>query len=221
MLVDLALEGLVEVASHGSLLGSAKLRRTPGAMAGDRILAGALGAVAENKPAQKLVAKVGKGLLDPLAERQRRRGVLDRREEKVLGLVTRTRWPSRDPSRKEAIRRGLVVILVQGGRPDSRSAALIGLLLAVHRLHRIVSHPDASARSVKKRAKEVAEENWASPTIKDAVAVATSATAAAYSTAVERRVTAGRRVVGSERDADRRGPSAVAARRRVRQAADQ
>ena len=184
VLVDLALDGLVEVASHGSLLGSAKLRRAPGAMAGDRILAGALAAVAENKPAQKLVAKVGKGLLDPLAERQRRRGVLDRREEKVLGLVTRTRWPSRDPSRKEAIRRGLVVILVQGGRPDARSAALIGLLLAVHRLHRTVSHPDASARSVKKRAKEVAEESWASPTIKDAVAVATAATAAAYSTAV-------------------------------------
>ena len=184
VLVDLALEGLVEVASHGSLLGSAKLRRAPGAMAGDRILAGALAAVAENKPAQKLVVKVGKGLLDPLAERQRRRGVLGRREEKVLGLVTRTRWPSRDPSRKEAIRRGLVVILVQGGRADARSAALIGLLLAVHRLHRTVSHPDAGARSVKKRAKEVAEESWASPTIKDAVAVATAATAAAYSTAV-------------------------------------
>ena len=184
VLVDLALDGLVEVASHGSLLGSAKLRRAPGAVAGDRILAGALGAVAENKPAQKLVAQVGKGLLEPLAERQCRRGVLERREEKVLGLVTRTRWPSRDPSRKEAIRRGLVVILVQGGRADARSAALIGLLLAVHRLHRTVSHPDASARSVKKRAKEVAEESWASPTIKDAVAVATAATAAAHSTAV-------------------------------------
>ena len=74
--------------------------------------------------AQRLVVKVGKGLLDPLAERQRQRGVLDRREEKVLGLVTRTRWPSRDPSRKEAIRRGLVVILVQGGRarrPECRA----------------------------------------------------------------------------------------------------
>ena len=69
-------------------------------------------------------------------------------------------------------------------RPDARSAALIGLLLAVNRLHRTVSHPDASARSVKQRAKEVAEENWATPTIKDAVAVATAATAAAHSTAV-------------------------------------
>ena len=184
VLVDLALEGLVEVASHGSLLSSAKLRRAPGATSGDRILAGALGAVAENQAAQRLVVKVGKGLVDPLAERQCRRGVLDRREEKVLGLVTRTRWPSRDPSRKEAIRRALVVILVQRGRPDARSAALIGLLLAVHRLHRTVSHPDASARSVRKRAKEVAEESWASPTTRDAVAVATAATAAAHSTAV-------------------------------------
>ena len=77
-----------------------------------------------------------------------------------------------------------MVILVQGGRPDARSAALIGLLLAVNRLHRTVSHPDASARRVKRRAKEVAEESWASPTIKDAVAVATAATAAAHSTAV-------------------------------------
>jgi hypothetical protein len=184
VLVDLALEGLVEVASPGSLWRSARLRRAPGAMAGDRLLAGALGVVAENQPAQKLVVKVGKGLVDPLAERQRRRGVLDRREEKVLGLVTRTRWPSRDPSRKESIRRGLVVILVQGGHPDARTAALIGLLLAVHRLHKTITHPDASAHRLKQRAKEVAGESWAIPTVRDAVAAATAATAAAHATAV-------------------------------------
>ena len=184
VLVDLALEGLVEVTSPGSIWRSGKLRRAPGASAGDRILAGALGAVAENQSAQRLVGKVGKGLVEPLAERQRQRGVLDRREEKVLGLVTRTRWPSRDPSRKESIRRGLVVILVQRGHPDARSAALIGLLLAVHRLHRTISHPDASARRLRQRAKEVALESWATPAVKDAVAVATAATAAAHSTAV-------------------------------------
>ena len=50
--------------------------------------------------------------------------------------------------------------------------------------------------------------------------MATSATAAAHSTAVDG-VTACRRVVGSGRDADRRGPPSVAARRRVRQAADE
>jgi hypothetical protein len=184
VLVDLALEGLVEVASHGSLVRSAKLRRAPGATAEDRVLAGALGTVVDNQAAQRLVVQVGKGLVDPLAERQLHRGVLDRREEKVLGLVTRTRWPSRDPSRKESLRRGLVVVLVQRGHPDARTAALIGLLLAVHRLHRTVSHPDASARQLRQRAKEVARESWATPTIKDAVAVVTAATAAAHSTAV-------------------------------------
>ena len=183
VLVDLAMEGLVEVASHGSLWGSAKVRRVSAVMPGDRILAGALGTVSENRPAQKLVVKIGKGLVDPVAERLHHRGVLDRREEKVLGLVTRTRWPSRDPSRKESIRRGLVVVLVQGGHVDARNAALIGLLLAVNRLHRTVSHPDASARRLKQRAKEIAGENWAPPTIKDAVAVATSATAAAVKAA--------------------------------------
>jgi hypothetical protein len=185
VLVDLAMEGLVEVASHGSFWGSAKLRRVPGAMPADRILAGALGTVVENRAAQKLVVRLGKGLVDPLAERLRHRGVVDRREEKVLGLVTRTRWPSRDPSRKESIQRGLVVVLVQGGHADARSAALIGLLLAVHRLHRTVSHPDVGARRLKQRAREIAGENWASPTIKDAVAVATAATSSAVKAASE------------------------------------
>ncbi len=141
--------------------------------------------VVENQAAQKVVVKIGKGLVDPVAERLRQRGVLDRREEKVLGLVTRTRWPSRDPSRKESIRRGLVVVLVQGGHADARNAALIGLLLAVNRVHKTVSHPDASAHRLKQRAKEIAGENWASPTIKDAVAVATAATSAAVQAASE------------------------------------
>jgi hypothetical protein len=184
VLVDLALQGLVEVATPGSSWRSAKLRPVPGARSEDRVLAGALGAVVETRAAQKLVGKVGKGLVEVLAERQRQRGVLDRRDEKVLGLVTRTRWPSRDPSRKESIRRGLVVILVQRGHADARNAALIGLLLAVHGLHRTITHPDASARALKRRAKEVAQESWAAPTVKEAVTVATAATAAAHATAV-------------------------------------
>ena len=184
LLVDLALQGLVEVATPGSSWRSAKLRPVAGARPVDRVLAGALGAVVENQAASRLVVKVGKGLVEPLAERQRQRGVLDRRDEKVLGLVTRTRWPSRDPSREESIRRGLVVILVQGGHCDARNAALIGLLLAVHRLHRTITHPDASAHRLKQRAKEVAGESWATPTVKGAVAAATAATAAAHATAV-------------------------------------
>ena len=102
----------------------------------------------------------------------------------MLGLFPRTRWPARDPSHEEAVRRALVVILVQGGHADARNAALIGLLLAVHRLHRTITHPDASARALRHRAKEVAQESWAAPTVRDAVAVATAATAAAHSTAV-------------------------------------
>ena len=59
VLVDLALQGLVEVATRGSSWRSAKLRPVPGARSEDRVLAGALGAVVENQAAQKLVGKVG------------------------------------------------------------------------------------------------------------------------------------------------------------------
>ena len=49
VLVDLAMQGLVEVATPGSSWRSAKLRPVAGARPEDRILAGALGAVAENQ----------------------------------------------------------------------------------------------------------------------------------------------------------------------------
>ena len=56
---------------------------------------------------------------------------------------------------------------------------MVALLHAVDRAHKTVPHQGMSDRDVKKRAKEVAEGQWAAKAVKDAVAAAMAATTAA------------------------------------------
>jgi hypothetical protein len=88
------------------------------------LLAIALATVVEKERSPKaLVTKLGKGLTSTLAERLAERGFLQRRDDKVLGLFPRTRWPARDNSREQFLRRALTVVLVDGGRPDADAVA--------------------------------------------------------------------------------------------------
>ena len=95
----------------------------------------------------------------------------------MLGLFPRTRWPARDNSHEQSVRRALTVVLVDGARPDARTGALVALLHAVDRAHKTVPHEGLGSRQVRKRAKQVAEGQWAAKAVKDAIA----ATAAASS----------------------------------------
>ena len=74
-------------------------------------------------------------------------------------------------------------MLVDGNEPDPRTGALVALLHAVDRAHKTVPHEGVSDREVKKRAKEVAEGQWAAKAVKDAIAAATAATMAAITAA--------------------------------------
>ena len=74
-------------------------------------------------------------------------------------------------------------MLVDGNEPDPRTGALVALLYAVDRAHKTVPHDGVTDREVKKRAKEVAEGQWAAKAVKDAIAAATAATVAAMTAA--------------------------------------
>ena len=142
------------------------------------MLAGALATIAEKeRSAQALATLLGKGLTATLAGRLAERGILQRRDRKLLGLFPRTRWPARDNSHEQSVRRALTVVLVDGARPDARTGALVALLHAVDRAHKTVPHQGLGSRQVRKRAKQVAEGQWAAKAVKDAIA----ATAAASS----------------------------------------
>ena len=139
VLVELAVEGMVEVVESGSVWRAAKVHPVEGARPGDPVLQAAWETVREKeRSAQGLVEKLGKGLSETLCERLAERGVLERRDDKLLGLFPRTRWPVSDTSHEDSVRRALTVVLVDGGEPDPRTGALMALLHAVDQAHQTV-----------------------------------------------------------------------------------
>ena len=173
MLAELAILGRATVDEKTSIWRAGKVRATGAAPADlDPVLADALATIAEkDRTASTLVTKLGKGLADWLAAGLAARRILERRDGKRLGLIPRTTWPAVDTTRDNQLRRTITVCLVDGGRPDERTAALIALLWAVDEAHKAVGGNHASTnRQLKKRAKEIAEGQWPAKAVKDAVA---------------------------------------------------
>ena len=189
LLLELALAGRVEVVERTSRWTSAKVAVT-GTPPGEPLLDEAMARVAEKpRSAQDLVDRLGKGTRDRLLDRLAARGLVERRDGKVLGLFPHTTWPARDARHEESVRALLQGALVQGFTPDSRTSALIALLAAIDHAHKVVDRGDLPARAVKARAQEVADGAWAAQAVKDAVMAAQAAIAAAVATSVA--VTAG------------------------------
>jgi len=179
LLIELAVTGAVEVEEKAGIWKSAKVRAVPGAAPEDALLRAGYDLVAEkDRGAQDLVERLGKGLKEELAERLVARGMLERRDDKVLGLFPRTRWPSADATHEEQVRRALTAALVTGAEPDQRTGALIALLSAVDKAHKVVDHQGMSARDVRKRAKQISEGAWAAKAVRDAIAASVAAIAA-------------------------------------------
>ncbi len=180
LLIELAMSGAVTVEEKSSKWRSAKIQVGPEAAPDDELLRRAMAEISEKeRSAQDLVNRLGKGLKDELADRLVRRGILERREDKVLGLFPRTRWPAVDSSHEEAVRRSLTAALVQGVTPEPRTAALVSLLSAIDRAHKVVDRDGLPAGQVRKRAKEIAKGEWAAKAVKDAIAASTAAITAA------------------------------------------
>jgi hypothetical protein len=183
VLAELALRGAVAVDEQTSRFRSPKVRVT-GPAPDDRILADALDVVAEkDRPAQSLVERLGKGLVQDLGDRLADRGVLERRRSRLLGMLPRTRWPAVDSSHESEVRRALTSVLVQGTTPDPSTGALVAVLAAIDRAHKVVDHDGMSRREVKARAKEVAEGAWAASAVRDAVQATYAAVTAAVAAA--------------------------------------
>lgn len=179
VLTELALTGAVEVEENPGMWRSAKVHAVAGARPDDPTLGAAYDVVAQRpRTAQDLVTRLGKNRRDELAERLVARGILEGRDAKVLGLFPTRRWPTADPSHERAVRYRLTAALVQGVQPEERTAALIALLSAVDRAHKVVDHDGVPSKVVRKRAKEISEGAWAAKAVKDAISAATAAVAA-------------------------------------------
>ena len=183
VLAELAILGAVTVDERTSRWKAPKVRVT-GPAPDDRVLADALEVVAEKeRSAQDLVQRFGKGLVQTLGDRMADRGVVERRQTRLLGMLPRTRWPAAQSSHEQALRRALTSVLVQGTTPDARTGALVSVLSAIDRAHKVVDHDGLSRREVKKRAKEVAEGAWAATGVRDAIQATNAAVVAAVAAA--------------------------------------
>lgn len=180
LLVELALAGNVEVVKGTGHWARAKVFPTDAARPSDPVLLEAMDVVAQKeRTAQDLVDRLGRKRRDQLLGRLRERGVIEEREDRVLGLIPRRRWPTVDGTHEADVRRRLADVLLRGTTPDERTAALVGLLSALDVVHRVVDREGRPAREIKERAKEIADGDWAAKAVRDAVAAAQAAVAAA------------------------------------------
>lgn len=170
LLTELAADGLLQLAPSSSRWRSEDdVVAVPGAAATDPVLQDALTIVVEKpRAAKELVGPVGKGVADVLLERLAQRGILQRQDDKVLGLFPRTRWPAADSSHEEHVRRRIDAALTGGESPGARIAALIALLDGADQLG-VLAVDGMSNRQIKARAKEIAEGDWAGEAVGKAV----------------------------------------------------
>ena len=168
LLAELAVMELVTVDEHSSIWRTDKVHATDGPADLDPLLAGALAEIAEkDRKASTLVGRIGKGLEDRLAARLADRGILQRREGRLLGLFPRTTWPAADTSHEAEVRQRITACLVDDAPPDERTGALIALLAAIDQAHSAVTEgTSARKRDLEKRAKQIAEGQWAAKAVK-------------------------------------------------------
>ena len=175
VLAELALDGGVEVEESTSRWRSPNVVPTT-ATEEDGVLAAALAVVAEKpRTAVDLAGKVGDGLKGRLAERLAAQGLLERADDRVLGLFPRTRWPAVASTHEAQVRDRLRAVVVEGATPDDRTVALAGILQALDRLGATLGLKGAAARDAKRRVTELAEGDWTAKAVRDAVQAAVSA----------------------------------------------
>lgn len=175
VLAELALDAAVDLAPKTSAWSTPRVRAT-GTPVDDDVLADALRIVGEKpRTAVDLAGRVGDGLKTRLAERLAARGLLERHDDRVLGLFSRTRWPALASTREAEVRSRLTELVTQGAVADPRTVALAGILHALDRLTPTLGLKGAAARDAKRRVKALAEADWAAKAVRDAVSAAVSA----------------------------------------------
>ncbi|GGG22199.1 hypothetical protein GCM10007304_40030 [Rhodococcoides trifolii] len=116
---------------------------------------------------KRAIEKLQKGLRDDVASRLVEQGFVGERRGKILGVFPTTAWPARDKAYEAGIRNALHGVLVDGLTPQPRLAAVVSLLCAIDAVGKVVD--DADRRAVTKRAKQIADGDFAGAAVRKAV----------------------------------------------------
>jgi hypothetical protein len=176
-IVDIALGGalLVELSmsARADVDARKRLVLSDGSPLGDELLDRALEVVQrrEGKKPSAVISELAKKLRPELYARLAAGGLVREEHGKILGLFPTTAWPTASADHEAGVRRSVTSALVQGLTPTPRAGALIALLHAMRATHKVVVPKEHGLRrrELDRRAKEIAEGNWGSQAVRDAV----------------------------------------------------
>jgi len=187
VLVELALLGRVDIdeTSGGALsrLNGPIVRPVGEEPIPDPVLRAAFDVVAEREQrVQPLLLALSKNLLPTLLDRLENRGLIRKERKRVLGIFRTTRWPAEDERHEEDLRGRIRAALEDGEEPDTRTAAVIGLVYASGAMPALRPALPWNGTTVT-RAKQIMEGDWGAVAVNSAV-TRTAAAIAASSAAV-------------------------------------
>lgn len=186
LLVELSLDGRVDVAGAGERVKEGRLVVRDDSETGDPVLDKALEILSEKqgKKPKDAIDPLQKKLRTTLYERLAGKGILRLEKSKILGLFTVRRWPAVLVSPRQEARARLRGLLVDGWTPEPRSAAVASLVHAIGAVPKIVSPDEAglSKKELEQRAKTVTEGDWCSEAVRKAISEAAAAAIAAATT---------------------------------------
>jgi len=172
-LVELTVMNRVDLTSDAGGTKAGRIVVNDPSPIGDPILDGALAILAarQGKKPSSAITALGKGLRRALYGRLVESGVLRSEKGKILGIFPTRTWPAKDAKHEAEVRRLITQALVQGTTPDVRTAALVSLLHALKCVHKVVDPKQhgMTKRDLQARAAQIAEGNWGSAAVREAV----------------------------------------------------
>ncbi len=183
-LIELAMSGRVDVAGEAEAVKKGRIVVRDQTPTGDSVLDGVLQQCTRlrgTKP-QNALGKIRKQLRPAVLDRLARRNMIRREDTRLLGIFPVTRWPAADSAHEQVLRGQLSAVLLRGADPDARNAALVGLLSAVDAAHKVIRSSDR--RAVRRRAKQIRENQWATDAVGKAIEAVESAVIAGITAAV-------------------------------------
>ncbi|MFD2797522.1 GPP34 family phosphoprotein [Promicromonospora vindobonensis] len=168
---ELTLRGALDVSDGADGGRKGRFRATGRATPSDPLHREILELMQDRRP-KDAIRKIGQGsfarkLRESVQHELAARGVLREEQVKVLGLFPSTAWPAHDAAPEAAVRERIQAALTTGGTPDGPTSALVSLLLATDLLRKVF--PGQDRRALKRRAKEIAESEWAGAAVKRAI----------------------------------------------------
>jgi hypothetical protein len=188
LLVELTLMQRVDLAGPSEQVRKGHLVVRDASATSDPLLDEALATVGEKqgKKPQNVVTALGKRVRVRLYDRLVDRGVLRAESGKILGIFPRHTWPAQDATHEDSVRADLLTALRNAMTGDPKTGALISLLLALNAVHKAVSPAAAglSKREMNANAKRIAEGDWASDAVRQAIDSMNAAVIAATTSTV-------------------------------------